>query len=89
MVCGLQYEIKETKEDSTFTNTMVKNPKDSASKRAKILNKLLQFPKRYIKWITKHLEAKNEVHTKISTKVAAHWNWTKPKDTSKAGTWTS
>lgn len=49
MVCGLQYEIEETKEDSTFTNTMVKNPKDSASKRAKIVNKLLQFLLRYIK----------------------------------------
>lgn len=49
MVCGLQYEIKETKDDSTFTNTMVKNSKNSASKRAKILNKLLQFLLRYIK----------------------------------------
>lgn len=49
MVCGLQYEIKEIKDDSAFTNTMVKNSKDSASKRAKILHKLLQFLLRYIK----------------------------------------
>lgn len=38
MAHGSQYEIKETKEGSTVTSTMVKNQKYSDYKNAKILN---------------------------------------------------